>query len=1461
MPKLWVTANSESKAIPPVARHIEMESYVWPDGSGAHRATYQLDRHGDAEIKLVLPAEAQLASATLDGQSLDVAKPTAISQPVLIRLPAQAHVSKLSLYLETRGPTLSAGREIIPPLVLEGLSYIAGDWTIWLPEEYAATGAGLSADVPTLNWRERLFGVLGRSTASQPFNPFRLADENISSAPPEVSEVESAIRTPDPNTVAVATAAKAVDVSKIGWRSYHESFTANEPAPIVVLHPPAITTWLIALLLASYLFGRRIRHAHPELFVVALAVAAAAGLLLPIARANLAAGAVIGLLLSLIAGWPRRLIPEDASVRHSRPNSAVVGALVIVVGIGLTTLGHAEPPSPNNVVRGDSPNKIYRLLIPADEQGRPAGDKYYVSDEFLRFLVARSSDASQNNNQWLLNDAAYTGELTEQMGKGVVAGRWWLTFSIETLARDTTVVLPLCRSEADWNDTAMLDGVPMPIEWRDAGRTCAIQISEPGHYLLALSCIPKTAATGNHNQIALTVPPIPGAHAEVRYPDVASGVVIADAFASASPSSSAKTVYGELDQTNRLDVRWSHTDKAENGVSGFALSELRWLHVTPTDLEVTVKYVLEGGARRPDSIAVAYDDRWQLLTTEKSLNAKSSAAGTDGQRVIRVPISTQSTDRQEISLRLRLAGPPALGSLRLPSIGLASASPNKRWLAISSDPALECEISDASAVESTSNEFFAKWGDADPNDPPQMVLSNYEPRSASTMVIRPRETEPIVDESLSLAADLATLHVNYEARTTPGMPGAYRVDLSVPSDLSIDEIAVTEADRSIPLRWSRSAKNRVSVFFGQQISKPYRLVLTGTTPIDASGKAPLPHVSTLATEDATQKIRVYRNEDVHVEFEGLASTTDPKTDVPGPPPSEWSARPVATCYLQSGSATARIVIRPNKQKLIGDALTVLTRENGSWWMNYRCQLSVDDGELDVLRLRVPNSCAGPFEVQSAAPVTTALKSLDDQTSSLSVRFAASVAKRGSVDLRIRSPLKPPTGTGVSVPAITIDSLAGGRRFICVPDVIDTQVATWSEAGVRQATLPTKLRTGFAPPASGKTVEVVNDPFQVASRPSTTPELSPQIRLADTAVVADDLGAQRITTRLILASHGLSDCTLQLPPNQSLIAVELDDRPAVTRQLSRSQWQVALGALQLPQSLEVVSRSPANDANDGTIQLLRPTLLARDKRIPAEISLWSFAHPRNSATRVVTGADEVTEIDQSALRFDRLVSIAEAAKSSAADLPPPDGYNWFQTWSKLLDGAHNETQQIKIIPQVQRPESQVSHTAEDQINQAAARLAKWMEDCRKSFVGEKSGIDPLPSGASAPPASIANATSATEDWSYYVAEGGNDRLTLHLQPLGPTSSQIRIVGLPLIATLMIAVIWLMRQPAAVDALCRWPHACGVLIGIAYWAWLWPSWLGILIAAVSMWMGLRFHWPGRCAAHGSEHRPSCPADWLA
>jgi hypothetical protein len=297
-----------------------------------------------------------------------------------------------------------------------------------------------------------------------------------------------------------------------------------------------------------------------------------------------------------------------------------------------------------------------------------------------------------------------------------------------------------------------------------------------------------------------------------------------------------------------------------------------------------------------------------------------------------------------------------------------------------------------------------------------------------------------------------------------------------------------------------------------------------------------------------------------------------------------------------------------------------------------------------------------------------------------------------------------------------------------------------------------------------------------------------------------------------------------------------------RPLEASRWQIALGAPQLPQAIEIVSRSNTEYIQGNQAELRRPALLASGTAIPVEVSLWSFAQATTATRRLIYAADEVTAVDQAALRLDRLVSIAEAAQSAAAELTPPDGYNWFQSWAMLLNAARAQTQQL-AGPNVDSAKSQISRTSEEQISQAVQRLENWLAIGRKTMPGPDSGDSPAPRAATDAAVSSRFIAAAAGVWSYYVAEGGSDRLVLQLRPATLSLAQIRWVGVLLVAAATALAIWLMRWPAVADFACRWPHALGILFGVAYWAWLWPSWLGILLSAASLWLALRFDWPGR------------------
>jgi hypothetical protein len=278
-------------------------------------------------------------------------------------------------------------------------------------------------------------------------------------------------------------------------------------------------------------------------------------------------------------------------------------------------------------------------------------------------------------------------------------------------------------------------------------------------------------------------------------------------------------------------------------------------------------------------------------------------------------------------------------------------------------------------------------------------------------------------------------------------------------------------------------------------------------------------------------------------------------------------------------------------------------------------------------------------------------------------------------------------------------------------------------------------------------------------------------------------------------------------------------------------------------VEVICRARRNEVRRGPqFQLNRPRLLDGERPIPVEVGLWSVGLPRSSSKRGVEGAAIVSAVEQAALRLDRLVSIAETATSAAVDLPLSEGRDWYLPWADRLRVIRQHA-----LLTVERPADgtavlQVASTSEQQLAEASEQLDTWIEQCDEIF--ELSDTQrPLESSVDQIVAAPwDHARRAGSRWINCVADGDSAQILVNLDDQVSTPSQSRIRDLLLIGGAAAVAIALMRRPVAGDLLWRWPQTAAFLVGMAYWAWLWPSWIGLLIAAASVWLAMRPGWPG-------------------
>jgi hypothetical protein len=155
-------------------------------------------------------------------------------------------------------------------------------------------------------------------------------------------------------------------------------------------------------------------------------------------------------------------------------------------------------------------------------------------------------------------------------------------------------------------------------------------------------------------------------------------------------------------------------------------------------------------------------------------------------------------------------------------------------------------------------------------------------------------------------------------------------------------------------------------------------------------------------------------------------------------------------------------------------------------------------------------------------------------------------------------------------------------------------------------------------------------------------------------------------------------------------------------------------------------------------------------------------------------------------------------------------------------------------------SQISQPVDEQLTAASTRLDAWVEQYSAELDGPEAEVEtPEQTGSEFAIASLP----ATGRWVYCVTDGALDRLTLNNESKSVGWGTSSMAGALAITSLTLAMFLLARRTNAPDLLYQWPHAVGFLIGIACWAWLQPSWVGLLIAAVCVALALHSGWPGR------------------
>jgi hypothetical protein len=315
----------------------------------------------------------------------------------------------------------------------------------------------------------------------------------------------------------------------------------------------------------------------------------------------------------------------------------------------------------------------------------------------------------------------------------------------------------------------------------------------------------------------------------------------------------------------------------------------------------------------------------------------------------------------------------------------------------------------------------------------------------------------------------------------------------------------------------------------------------------------------------------------------------------------------------------------------------------------------------------------------------------------------------------------------------------------------------------------------------------------AAAPSERP--SAGVRLADTVVLVGPAGDRIASTRFALAASGLAECQIDLPADDQLLLVDIDGRPAKARPLSARRWAVELGPAAVPQIVEVVSRSIDRNGTAATVDMTRPALFANRVPLAIEISLWTIARPRGGGRLQIGGASQVAAAEQSALRIERLVSFAEGGMPAVLALSATDQAAWFGNWAAYLASLRQQAPAISSVAHASAGTSQLAAAGDEPLGRALQRLdgwlAKWGEtgtgaEWGRGGEGERGRFDGGP---------FVDLSAAALDWTYCVADGASNRLSIERSNSSAAGEGARTVGLLAIVGATVGALWLSRRTAA------------------------------------------------------------------
>ncbi|WP_347244774.1 hypothetical protein [Thermogutta sp.] len=1236
-----------------------------------------------------------------------------------------------------------------------------------------------------------------------------------------------------------------------------------EPQPSMVLLIPVdlitgsrwLGTCLVFLAVVAFRVPRRV--------LLGLALTAAVVVaFVPDLFAPVFSGAFLGTLLAFVvsltqAGWeavkqsgdtvplsqfrlasteqpsPHAVAPQNrGDTRWSTAGMVVflMASLVILSVGGKAGPSFAQQPPgavPENRTGGAQPAPVppvYRVFIPVDENGRPVGQEVYVPEELYKQLQRRVSPVNETPPGWQFIGAVYRGTFSPAN----TGDRWEITdfnATLECLLSDAPVTLefPLGSDVLlPGVNEVLVDGRPTAATW-NSGRL-RVTINDPGRHRLRIPFTIQPSQQGSVTELTGAIPPIVNARLELAASPDLLRVEVPSALGRVERDPESGAWAAELGPANQLVIRWT-TGQPLFGDASLESDVLYVLDLRPEGFHWTVRWKLHSFSLARNQLQLVCDPDLTLvsLTAGSPVQVQPLLAGVD-QQVFNVTFSGPVPSDQIVTAEFSQAMREAPGGIRLPTVHFTDIGVGRQDLVVNVGTGLKVIASHSPRWQSVNlDEIQGRWQLQVPEGALAYTCSEKSEFWGAWIISdRPRLQ---TDDTLQVTVGEAVARLAWQVLFPKDQPIPGVLHVRLPRDFHLDSIALYRGAVEIPIVASQGKQGELLLLIGAVPAGEMRLVVGGTIPLLPDVEWSCPRFELQEADSRSLTVVVFQSSGVKAEvvrtkqFEPLSVASGLIL-----PPADDSQ---VGAYVSQSPSTADIDLRVRVQEHFwpAEATVRVWQQNARWFGEVLWDLDFGDATVQELPIAFSPGEWGSLTVSPTAmfgatpsvnPEAAAHASHPASTSGI-LTFAE--PQKGRVRLRIAGEIQPKNGW-LAVPQMTSPQVRLQSVTVLLPKRLawDSRLAAvW---GLRSLP-PSEIPAGH--PAGEEWIAYQTE------RPGFWPPLKVPPKdpgKLNTVEILLAINTQRellgwLQAQLENVPEG--EITTAPLPGCELIAAWVDGIPIPAFVDDKGRWHIPIDAAQPTRYLECLFYQRWESASTrATLPVVHFEKLAGPERTfmwvesPSAYRLYGdglselglreyeFTRARGLADELTEASSHTTSLALAGLPrvARRFLWLRDRARRSISLSPAGSGVNSAEI--RLRNMELQTTDTLQSLVGVEALSLSPGESVAEQIFSAPPPR----ENRRQAFLGESEpkaiSVEPIP---------------APVDWWSIGAAIGIFVLS---------------VGL-----LIVTLRW--WHPLAVWVM-RFAHAVLAMVGVIWWLFLRPSFLGwfLILAAVFLLIRSRWQW---------------------